>query len=367
MKIASTDLGLHARNVATQRSQTTETLRAWRGERPNFAATENRSPLASAFADISGAGRRLLEQMPPAGSVSPASTSREAGAVDADSTEIDNDPVISMIRHMIELFTGEKVRVFDMSAFAAELRHVEARSSSTTSALETAPDGRAGFGVEYDQNTVREEFEATQFSAEGVVHTTDGKEIRFRLDLEMTRYYREESQVEVRAGDAVRKDPLVVNFGGTAAQLESAAGRRFRFDLDGDGRVENLPLLGAGSAYLVFDLNHDGRIEAKELFGPQSGNGFTELARLDSDGNGWIDAADPDFDELALWRPATEGNGTLQALGDAGIGALALAHLATPFELRGENNADLGAVKSGGVFITESGKAGSLQEIDLTV
>ncbi|MHB1358704.1 MAG: hypothetical protein ACYCWC_03870 [Rhodocyclaceae bacterium] len=46
---------------------------------------------------------------------------------------------------------------------------------------------------------------------------------------------------------------------------------------------------------------------------------------------------------------------------------LALAHLATPFALRGKDNQDLGQVKASGLYLTESGKAGSLQEIDLTV
>ena len=152
---------------------------------------------------------------------------------------------------------------------------------------------------------------------------------------------------------------------------KSGGGRppaRFAFDLDADGQQEQIARLAGGSGYLALDRNRNGRIDdGSELFGPQSGNGFTELARLDSDGNGWIDAADPGFARLALWQPAADGKGTLQTLGDAGIGALALAHLATPFELRDENNKDLGAVKSGGFFISESGKAGSMQEVDLSV
>ena len=61
------------------------------------------------------------------------------------------------------------------------------------------------------------------------------------------------------------------------------------------------------------------------------------------------------------------GDGTLKTLAELGIGALALAHLATPFALRGKDNQDLGQVKASGLYLTESGKAGSLQEIDLMV
>jgi hypothetical protein len=159
---------------------------------------------------------------------------------------------------------------------------------------------------------------------------------------------------------------LVVNFGGTAAQL--AAGRSFRFDLDGDDTAEDLPLFASGSGYLALDLNRNGRIDSgRELFGPASGNGFVDLARLDDDGNGWIDEGDAAFSRLAVWTPAAEGAGALRSLGELGIGALALAHATTPFALRGNGNADLGTIKSTGLYLREDGGAGSLQEIDLTV
>jgi hypothetical protein len=57
----------------------------------------------------------------------------------------------------------------------------------------------------------------------------------------------------------------------------------------------------------------------------------------------------------------------LRRLGELGIGALALAHAATPFALRGDGNSDLGLVKSTGLYLREDGGAGSFQEIDLTV
>ena len=50
-----------------------------------------------------------------------------------------------------------------------------------------------------------------------------------------------------------------------------------------------------------------------------------------------------------------------------GLSALALAHINSQFELRGQRNSDLGAVKDTGVFLFEDGGVGTLQEIDLTV
>lgn len=366
MKIAGTDLAMQSNHAALMRQESSETLRAWRGERPDFEGRQ------SAFANISEAARTLfssLSAVPPAPTFpGPETATQQSSAIEAASDAADNDPFLSMIKSMIEMLTGEEVRVFDMSAFSAEMRHVESRAAAAGESMRAEQSGRAGYGIEYDYHAVREEVERTSFSATGKVRTADGQEFSFKLDLEMSRYYREETRVSVRAGDAVRKDPLVVNFGGTAAQLAGHAGQSFRFDLDGDGRTELLPLFASGSGFLALDLDENGRIDSgKELFGPRSGNGFTDLAQLDDDGNGWIDENDAGFAKLSVWTPDAEGAGALRSLAEMGIGALGLAHAATPFALRGDGNADLGLIRSSGLYLTEKGQAGSLQEIDITV
>ncbi|MEW6164608.1 MAG: hypothetical protein AB1642_06070 [Pseudomonadota bacterium] len=363
MKIASTDLAMQSDHAALARRESSETLRAWRGERPDFEGME------SAVANISQAARHLLAAVPPGLAFdAPEATADQAQAIESAEEAVAGDPVLSLVKSMIEMLTGEEVRVFDMQSFSANLRHVEARGEATGARQGANGAGRAGFGLEYDRHTLHEEFEETSFFAEGVVRTADGQEFRFKLDLQMTRHYREETHVSVRAGDAVRKDPLVVNFGGTAAQLAGRSGQHFLFDLDGDGRVENLPLFASGSGYLALDLDGNGRIDSgRELFGPGTGNGFDELARLDADGNGWIDANDTAFDSLSVWTPEAEGAGVLRSLDALGIGALGLPHVATPFALRDAGNGDLGAVRATGLYLTETGQAGSLQEIDLTI
>jgi hypothetical protein len=414
MKIAATDLALQASRTQLVRQESQETLRSWRGERPDFegaAAGKSTAGLMSAnsllarptptglqssLTDISAMARRLFAasslvpavgpMVTPTFSAAPnfavpslvpavgpmvaptfsAASTDAAAAVAGDGT--DGDPFLLLVKQMVEMITGQEVRVFNMADFSASLSRVEARSSEATAAIANSSAGRAGYGVEYDYHAVREEFEQTSFSATGVVRTTDGQELSFTLDLEMTRYYREESSVSLRAGDAVRKDPLVVNFGGTAAQLSAAAGQRFRFDIDGDGQLDSLPLFTSGSGYLALDRNGDGRIDnATELFGPASDNGFAELALLDDDGNNWIDEGDAAFDKLLVWTPAAEGAGDLRKLANLGIGALGLQHIASPFALRGSANQDLGQVRASGVYLGEDGRTGSLQEIDLTV
>lgn len=373
MKIAAADLALQSEHSAHTRRQSEESLRAWRGERPDFE--ERRGPptvasITSAVASISAAAYQALAQTTNA-QPAPAETDASGAAKSLEAAEeaVENDPRLFLIKRMLEHLLGREVRIFDREEFSAELRQVEVRTGSASAQLQSAAAGNGNWGVEYDYREVREEVEATRFSAQGTIRTADGKEISFTLELEMARYYREETSVSLRAGNAaVRKDPLVVNFGGTAAQLSGLADQRFRFDLDGDGTAEDLPLFASGSGYLAFDRNGNGKIDSgKELFGPGTGNGFAELASLDGDGNGWIDENDAAFQQLSVWTPAATGDGSLRSLAELGIGALGLARVATPFALRGGDNADLGVVKESGVYLMESGQAGTLQEIDLTV
>ena len=96
---------------------------------------------------------------------------------------------------------------------------------------------------------------------------------------------------------------------------------RFDFDLDSDGTREKLPLV-SGSGF-AFDRNANGRIDdGRELFGPASGDGFSELARLDDDANGWIDEADAAWSQLRVWRPDAAGKGSVRSLSEVGVGAL---------------------------------------------
>jgi len=366
VKIASSNLFLSTEHTAVARREQSETLRAWTGPtRPDFegsrVANDRRLLPPAAVMRISDAARALASSPPP-----PAATTQcsgEAEAIEAAADAVENDPFLQLVRSMVEMLTGKTIKVFSAQAFS---RNIEVRATEVSQAAAAAnPNAPAGYGVEYDFHSVYEESETTRFSAEGVIRTADGAEISFKLDLSMTRQYREETNVSLRAGDAVRKDPLVLNFGGTAAQLSD---QRFRFDLNNDGRTEELPLFSSGSGYLALDINGNGRIDSgAELFGPATNSGFAELAAHDQDGNGWIDESDRVFDRLRVWTPATEDGGTLAGLRQMNVGAIALAQVATPFELRGSGNSDLGGIRSSGVWLDESGHAGSLQEIDLTV
>ena len=208
------------------------------------------------------------------------------------------------------------------------------------------------------------EQESTCFSSTGKITTVDGCSLDFKLDLTMNRNFECERKM-TEAGQAVLRDPLVINFDGKAAEL---SGKRIAFDLDADGQAETIARLGSSSGYLAIDRNADGRVnDGSELFGTRSGNGFDDLARLDNDGNHWLDENDAAYDSLRIWRQTAAGQDSLTTLREAGVGALYLGSTETPFDLTDDENKMLGHIRASGAYLTERGGVGSLQQIDLAI
>ena len=203
------------------------------------------------------------------------------------------------------------------------------------------------------------ESEATTVCGNGQVRTCDGREIAFDFSVAMQREYSREAVSE--EGSLVRlRDPLVLSFDGKACEL---TGERIAFDLDADGSPEQIPGLAAGSCFLVFDRNGNGRADdGSELFGVASGDGFADLAKLDGDGNGWIDEGDAAFAQLALWS-----GDQWRSLAGQGVGALYTGSVAAPFALKDADNELLGQIRAAGVYLLESGQAGLMQQVDLAV
>lgn len=209
------------------------------------------------------------------------------------------------------------------------------------------------------------EVESVSFASKGTVKTADGREISFRVNLGMSRafmqHYKEEYDM-VRLQQKVC-DPLVINFGADVAELSD---QRFFFDIDADGKKDEVSMLGAGSGYLALDKNLDGIInDGNELFGPQSGNGFQDLAQYDEDGDGWIDEDDSVWSRLKIWCRDENGKDVLYTLQDKGVGAICLQNAATDFALNDEENVSKGYIRSTGIFLYENGNVGTVQHLDL--
>ncbi|MBL8474054.1 MAG: carboxypeptidase regulatory-like domain-containing protein, partial [Rhodocyclaceae bacterium] len=123
--------------------------------------------------------------------------------------------------------------------------------------------------------------------------------------------------------------PIVVDLNGDGVKtLGLSAG--VQFDMDNDGTRVATGWLSAQDGFLVHDDNHSGTIESRaEMFGGDNpGDGFRQLALLDANGDGKLDAADAGYADLAIWQDANSNGltdaGELSALIDHGIVSLDL-------------------------------------------
>ena len=134
------------------------------------------------------------------------------------------------------------------------------------------------------------------------------------------------------------RDPIILDLDGNGLETVGLAAN-VHFDHDGDGVLTKTGWAGKNDALLVWDRNTNGSIDTgAELFGDftmlpngtLAPNGFAALAALDLNGDGVLDANDPAFVELKIWRDADQngktGTGELISLLDAGIVSLNLAN-----------------------------------------
>lgn len=368
MKIASAQIQFSASHFASSSTETQETLRAWRGaQRPNFEAQER--ALSSAAAEnqngstplqLSDAARQALQN----DNSNSAPSTDSAQAINNASDSAIKDPRIKLLKSIIEMMLKRKIDLFDSSSLTIPQTGVSAPATTNPDAPAAQSSGGAGYGVEYSYRQTHSETEQTSFSAEGQIKTADGASIQFSVSLEMNRSFTEETNISINFGDARKvKDPLVINFDGTAAQLTD---QKFSFDLNNSGTDQTISFVAGNKGFLALDKNGNGKIDnGSELFGPASGNGFQDLAAYDSDHNNWIDENDSVFNRLRIWTKDSAGNDSLHTLKDKNIGALYLGSIDTPFTLNNSNQEQQGQLRQTGIFLQEDGNAGTMQQLDL--
>ena len=269
------------------------------------------------------------------------------------------DPVITIrqqcVRFLMDLFfkfRGERTRDFDLDS------SLSGRSMNNSSSMPV-----------YQVSTLTNEYyhreeEHTTFATKGMVRTADGRELSFNLEFSMSRSFEEYYKETYETGFVSYCDPLVINLDTNIAQVSD---QKFFFDLDQDGEEEEISTLKSGSGFLALDLNGDGKInDGGELFGTKSGDGFKDLAKYDSDGNGWIDEADEIWEKLLIWTKDEEGNDKLYHLSDLGVGAIGLGRVSTQFALNSEkDNQHNAMIRNTGIFLYENGTVSTVQHLDL--
>ncbi len=247
------------------------------------------------------------------------------------------------------------------------LFHFRGERNTGNSPITAQAGGSTVFTAQgYQLQRYHMEEECTTFSTQGTVKTADGRELSFQLELGMSRRFEEYYEENVVTSISSFKDPLVINLDTNIAQVSD---QKFFFDLDCDGEEEEISSLQAGSGFLALDRNGDGKInDGGELFGTKSGDGFKDLSRYDSDGNGWIDEADPIWEKLLIWTKDEDGKDKLYHLSDLGVGAIGLSRVGTQFSLNSEKTNETNAmIRKTGIFLYENGAVSTLQHLDMAV
>jgi hypothetical protein len=102
-------------------------------------------------------------------------------------------------------------------------------------------------------------------------------------------------------------DPLIIDLGTKGIAL-SQLGDGVQFDINADGKLDQIAWTQGEDGILAFDFNGDGVINnGSEIFSPYFGGGsyassIAALTTLDSNGDGVIDAKDATFGKLLVWQ-----------------------------------------------------------------
>ncbi|MDQ5986972.1 MAG: hypothetical protein CSYNP_02708 [Syntrophus sp. SKADARSKE-3] len=290
----------------------------------------------------------------------------DADGLDGSYTAVDR--AYMKIKILFEALLGIKIHWLNpktQSGHACNTVQGNAPKSDTVKSDTSNSAPAKGAEFRYEETNERSETEQTAVAISGTVKTSDGKDISFELNLQMSRSFSEATSTSLIPGEAQKVDPIVVNFDGAATSLTDWT---FDFDLNSDGTKEKIPFVNGGSGILVFDKDSNGQVDnGQELFGPSTGDGFAELASLDEDKNNWIDENDAAFNQLKVWQRDEAGNETLSALSQMNIGALYVTGVRSNFDLKNPLNVTQGQVTKTGVYLNENGGAGSLQQVDISV
>ena len=260
---------------------------------------------------------------------------------------------------VLDLRTGNTQSPFSLGSISSAEGTVPATPSmGTTSA-----------GTVWQKITVSSanitEYESTSFMSQGKVQTEDGRSIDFNVAFSMSRACSATINT-MEVSNYILTDPLVINLNTDMTEISD---QKFFFDIDSDGKEEEISELGKGSGFLALDKNGDGKInDGNELFGTKSGDGFKDLAVHDADKNGWIDENDDIFSNLKVWMKDEEGNDVLLDLKEADIGAIYLGNANTEYSFKDDALNTQAVLRKTGVYLKEStGNVGTVSHVDLAV
>jgi hypothetical protein len=213
--------------------------------------------------------------------------------------------------------TSQKVSASEVTQPRELDRTEQSEKSSENSPDASAEEGIHTLKVLLEQKTGRkveitnpdklkesnENTESATFSAEGIIKTKDGETVEFESRLNMSHRRVEVDSFEIKAGSNELLNPLILNFDGTASDMLP---HEAEFDVDD---IKNgIDVVEPGSEFLAIDREDTNRSgDDEKLFGAITGKSFDELAKIDSDGDGWIDKNENKYEDLKAMRLAQGG------------------------------------------------------------
>lgn len=328
MQISSSDLSLSGSSTRLFKHERSERLETWVGERPRSQDSER--PRVANIAADNGLTKAL---------------ERAARARQTAEDGAKLDPELEKLLLILEkVFGATGARKFALKMQALQVDQQQA----AVQAQQAQAGQRAGWGLDYELHERTVEMQSATLSAEAELTLADGSTLAFRLDWSQTSVRIEERSVRVALGDAALKDPLVLDLDGDGI---SFSGELASIDVDRDGTKDRVARPAGADRVVALD---------GELLGGRSGQAFSDLARLDGDGNGWIDAGDQAFGRLQLWDGLR-----FSSMTQGGVAAIATTSVALPFEHRDSGGGLQAVGRRGGVFLHGDGRAGAVAQVDL--
>ena len=285
------------------------------------------------------------------------------------------DAKTAQLKMLVEQLAGHEITLSKTYHYANPQRGAGKSSAGSNSdnlnnaqAQQTQPLQTTKADLIYQYQESYLEQEVGKFSAQGQFITDTGETITIAMSHYSQRQFYIENRVEMKVGEVEVTDPLVLNLGNQNHFGLNLTQDKVAFDIDSDGKTDNIHFATGTSGFLAIDTNKNGKIDdGSELFGALTGNGFGELAKFDKDGNQFIDEGDDVFSKLKFYQKDTLGNDVIIPISELGVGALYLGNTATPFDIKDIDNQLQASVRASSFFLFEDGRSGTLQQIDLAV
>jgi len=278
---------------------------------------------------------------------------------------LEANPLWNIVRQIVKAITGKDLKASDLLGGGAVITASDAQSADTSASNSASTPTVPAWQLQIAQSLTTTATEQATFSVQGNVTTADGRTIGLSASVAIQQQETITQSSSLTAGNVHTKDPLVLNYARSSAQLSDA---KFQFDLESNGSKVAISMPESGSGFLVLDKNGNNKVDnGSELFGVQSGNGFADLAQYDVSHKGWIDASDPVWKSLKLWIKDASGQDQLLSLDQLGIGAINLQNANTPVTLKDSQGNENGDISRTGIFLTDSGTVGTIQQVDLAV